>query len=75
MCFVEGTICIWSGIGNNSGDRGSFLLVGVVFDGLGVVLGWWGGGGPWLGGFGGGRWWVICVGPFPFSLYVAVFRA
>ena len=53
---VEGMICILLGIGK--GNVGRWLL-----GGLGVVLGWWSGGGPWFGGSGGCPLW----GWFSFS--------
>ena len=43
---VEGIICILLGIGKDNVVRW-FLVV------RGLFLGWWGGGDPWFGGFGG----------------------
>jgi hypothetical protein len=65
MFFVGDTIYILSRIGNLEARLWSARLLG----GLGVVLGWWGGGGPWFGGLVGCPWFG---GPF---LYVVVFRA
>ena len=36
---------------------GSFFLLGAWYAGLGVVLGRWGGGGPWFCGMAGCPWW------------------
>ena len=51
-CFVKGTISILSGIGKMLVTLDRIWWVG-PFGCIGVVLGWWGGGGPWFGGDGG----------------------
>ena len=33
------------------------MNIGVGRSGMGIVLGWWGGGGPWLVGHVGCSWW------------------
>ena len=60
MCYVGDTIYILSGIGNLRARLWGVRLSGGVvtwwLGGLGVVLGWWGGDGPWLGGSVGCPW-------------------
>ena len=48
--------------------------LGWLLDGLGVVLGWWGGGGPLLGGLVGCPWWGSWVLICYYSLHGGVAR-
>lgn len=41
---------------------------------MGVVLSWWGGGGPWLGGFVGCPWRGFLVAWVIVTLYMVVWR-
>ena len=65
---MGGTIYILSGIGKHNVGRLSNSLVRVVS--LGIVLGWWGGGDPWLSGSKG----LSLVGLGAGAFYVAVFH-
>jgi hypothetical protein len=58
---------------------GSLFLLVTWYASLGVVLGRWGGGGPWFGGMAGCPWWgfwYLVFGSWFFRYsYVAVWRA